>query len=41
MATDLFSIEPHQLDAEKRMAYLDARKRSDSPLKSVSQAKWH
>lgn len=33
MAIDLFSIEPRQLDAEERMAYLDALKLSDSPLK--------
>lgn len=33
MAIDLFSIEPLQLDAEERMAYLDALKLPDSPLK--------
>lgn len=31
MTIDLFSIEPCQLDAEERMAYLDALKLSDSP----------
>lgn len=30
---DLFSIEPRQLDAEASVAYLDALKLSDSPLK--------